>query len=255
MKTTITEEKKTKLTVVFEVDDKDLFSGTEKKALVQLSDHVSVKGYRPGKVPLEVLRKHIDERIVHEKTLELVAEEVLGKFIAERNVNVVSSHFHLKKYVPLQMAEFEIVMDIFAMPDLPDYKALAKEFGSKNTKETTVSDKEVEDSIDYVRKSRATYATAEGGAKKGDLVDIDFEMSVPGQEVEDSSQKNYQCILGEEHLMEGVGKEIEGMKAGEKKTIYRKSSQRFLEGGHQRKNHRIFCHHEFGVRADAAGAG
>jgi trigger factor len=227
MKTTITEEKKTKLTALFEVDDKELFSRMEQKALVQLSDRVSVKGYRPGKVPPEVLRKHIDERIVQERTLELIAEEMLGKFIAERSLNVISSHFHLKKYVPLQSAEFEIEMDIFSMPELPDYKVLAKEFGAKNIKEAAVSDQEVEDSIDYVRKSRATYATAEGGAKKGDLIDIDFEMSVAGQEVEDSKQKNYQCILGEERLMEGVGKELEGMKAGEKKQFTVKAPKDF----------------------------
>jgi trigger factor len=219
MKIEILEEKGSKIKVLFEVDDKSIFASFEKKALKELGEHVSIKGFRPGKIPDDVLRKHIDARLIQERTMELVAEDQLRKFVKEKDIAVVDTEFKMKKYVPGETAEFEIEIATFPVFTLPDYKKICKEQGEKGKKKVEVSKEDIDKSVDYLRKSRAKYKTSETGAKLGDFLEIDFEMTADGEKTEDAESKGYPFVLGEEKLIPGFEKEMEGLKPGDTKEF------------------------------------
>ena len=151
--------------------------------------------------------------------MEMVAEDQLRKFVKEKDLAVVDTVFKMKKYVPGEIAEFEIEISTFPVFALSDYKKICKEQASSDKKKVEVSKEDIDKSIDYLRKSRAKYKTSEAGAKLGDFLEIDFEMIADGQKTEDAESKNYPFVLGEEKLIPGFEKQMEGLRPGDTKEF------------------------------------
>jgi trigger factor len=98
--------------------------------------------------------------------------------------------------------------------ELGNYKGL------KATKrETKIEEKEIENALKYVQNSRAKIITVNEPAKKGNRLEIDFEVRCGGVKVENGESKNHPLILGEGQFLPGFENELEGMKAGEEKEF------------------------------------
>jgi len=97
---------------------------------------------------------------------------------------------------------------------LANYKGLKIK---KNVLEVT--DKEIDKALGYLQKSRAKIVTVNKPAKKGNRVEIDFEVRHAGARIEDGISKNHSLILGEGRFLSGFEEKLEGMKAGEEKEF------------------------------------
>lgn len=82
-----------------------------------------------------------------------------------------------------------------------------------------VEKREVKKALDYLQNSRAKIITVNRPAKKGDRVEIDFEVRQGGAKVENGESKNHPLILGQGHFIAGFEEKLEGMQAGEGKEI------------------------------------
>lgn len=85
--------------------------------------------------------------------------------------------------------------------------------------EAKVEKKEVENSLDYLKKSRAKTITVNKPAEKGNRVEVDFEVRHGGVKIENGTSKNHPLILGEGRFLPGFEKELEEMSAGEEKDF------------------------------------
>ena len=98
--------------------------------------------------------------------------------------------------------------------ELANYKGLkVKKNGLK------VEDKEIDNALDYLQKSRAKIITINKPAQKGNRVEIDFEIKNTGVKIEDGDSKNHPLILGEGRFLPGFEEKLEGMKSGEEKEF------------------------------------
>ncbi|HPJ80587.1 MAG TPA: trigger factor [Candidatus Portnoybacteria bacterium] len=98
--------------------------------------------------------------------------------------------------------------------ELGDYKGL------KATKrKLKVEAKEMENALKYVQNSRAKIITVNEPVKKGNRLEVDFEVRCAGVKVENGESKNHPLILGEGQFLPGFENELEGMKAGEEKEF------------------------------------
>lgn len=98
--------------------------------------------------------------------------------------------------------------------ELGNYKGL-----EAKKRELKVEEKEIDNSLNYLQKSRASIITINRPAEKGDRVEINFEVKSGGVQIENGVSKNHPLILGEGHFLPGFESQLEKMKAGEEKTF------------------------------------
>ncbi len=98
--------------------------------------------------------------------------------------------------------------------ELANYKGL-----SIRKKDLKVSKEELEKSLEYLIQSRAKIITVNKPAKKGNGVEIDFEVRHGNIKIEDGISKNHPLILGEGRFLPGFEERLEGMKSGEEKEF------------------------------------
>lgn len=97
---------------------------------------------------------------------------------------------------------------------LADYKGLKIK---KN--ELQVEEKEVDNALDYLQKSRAKIITVNHRAEKGNRVEIDFEVKNSGVKIENGESRNHPLILGAGGFLPGFEEKLEGMKSNEEKEF------------------------------------
>jgi len=98
--------------------------------------------------------------------------------------------------------------------ELAQYKGIAiKKNNSKVEKE------EIDNSLDYLQKSRAKLITVNKPAKTGNRMEIDFEVRKAGVKIENGTSKNHPLILGEKRFIPGFEDNLEGLSAGEEKEF------------------------------------
>ena len=114
---------------------------------------------------------------------------------------------------------------------LADYKGIKVK---KN--ELKVEKAEIDNSLEYLRKSRAKIITVNKFAEKGNRVEIDFEVRHGGVKIENGTSKNHPLILGEGKFLPGFEKELEGMLTGEEKIFSLKAPKDWLDKRVAEKN-------------------
>lgn len=98
--------------------------------------------------------------------------------------------------------------------DLANYKGI-----KIKRNQLKVEKKEIDDSLNYLKNSRAKIITVNRPAEKGNRVEIDFEVRHGGVKIENGTSKNHPLVLGESRFLPGFEKELEGMSTGEEKNF------------------------------------
>jgi trigger factor len=140
----------------------DAFESYFAKALKRIGENVELDGFRKGKVPGNVLIKNIPEIKILEEMAELALAEHYPKIIDDNKIEAISRpEIGITKLARKNPLGFKIKTSVLPEIKLPDYKNIAKKILSNITdveKNIVVSDKEVDNTILDIRKSRAPKA-------------------------------------------------------------------------------------------------
>ncbi len=180
------------------------------KAFAKLAANLEVKGFRKGKVPTDIAKKHIDTGSIFNEAInlslqpsfeEVLREEKLQPF-ARPSVDVTK----------VSDTELQLKFIIVLAPEvkLGTYKGL----GIKK-EAVKVEEKEIDTEIEKLVAQNASLIVKEGEAKKGDTVVFDFVGSVDGKEFEGGKADNYSLELGSNQFVPGFEDQLVGHKAGE----------------------------------------
>ena len=178
---TVTENDDSTITLVGELP----FEEMEKQrasAVKKLSEHVSIDGFRKGHVPEEVLKKHVgDMAILEEMARDTIAAHY-PQLIRVKDVQIIGRpEISITKIGAGSPLGFSVTAAVMPEVVLPDYKEAAKEANGKK-EEITVSDTEVEETIQNVLKQRAAEADmADEEANESENID-----KTPSQESEEN---------------------------------------------------------------------
>ena len=213
MKRVVNKLEKSKVEVLCDVEQK-VWKEAQEKAFKKLAANLELKGFRKGKVPEEMARKHIDNGQIFNEAInsllqpayeEVLKEEKLEPF-ARPSVDVTK----------LSDNELQLKFSLILAPEvkLGEYKGL----GVKKA-EVKVSAKEVDDAIAKLVAQNASLVVTENPAKLGDTVVIDFVGSVDGVEFEGGKAENYSLELGSNSFVPGFEDQLVGAKAGESRDV------------------------------------
>ena len=137
----------------------DVFESYFNKAYKKISENIELPGFRKGKAPENIVLAQVGEMRVLEEMAELALAEHYPKIIEEEKLDVVGRpEIAITKLARKNPLGFKIKSAVLPEVKLPDYKKIAKKVLSEITdkdKDTTVTEKELEDTIMDIRKSRA----------------------------------------------------------------------------------------------------
>lgn len=174
------------------------------KAIKEMSEHANIPGFRPGHIPENILVQKVGELAILEEAGYEAVEEVLPEIIKEKKVSFVGDpHVTITKLAPGNPLVFTITVSILPEVKLPDYKKIAVSENSKKPEEVVVSEKEITDFIENVKKGFAQ-STDKGGEVKelpalddafvkklGDFKDVDdFKNKVKENLTHEKEQKS-----------------------------------------------------------------
>lgn len=183
------------------------------KAAKQVSNMVKIPGFRPGHVPLDVLKQHVNEEALEAHMIDIALPEVYSDAILKEKVKAVSRpKIEIIQKSPLK---FEAVVAVY-----PEVKVDGYQKAEIKRNEVKVEAKDVDEVLKDLQKRHATYPEVDQPAKMGDKVEVDFEgYDEGGAQLESTKSKNHPLVLGEGTLVQGFEEELVGLKKGDKKTF------------------------------------
>jgi len=189
--------------------DKDLWKKAQDKAFNKLAANVTVPGFRKGKAPINMVKGRVDQMKVFNEAINNVLDPVYQEVLKEEKIQPVARPaFDVTK---LSEDELEVKVTLVTAPEVELGKYQGREIGKEKA---IVSDKDVEESLNELRKQNATIVPKEGQAENGDIVVIDFDGSINGVPFEGGKAENHELELGSHSFIEGFEDQLVGSSAG-----------------------------------------
>lgn len=191
------------------------------EAADQLSEEMDIEGFRKGKAPREVVKNSFGEEKFWEAVVQIAVENTYREAIEEKNIFPISQpQVEFLQSAPgnplIYKASFYVMPDV----ELPDYKKISSSVvESEEDNDVEVSEKEVEDTIERIRESRASSRAVERGAEEGDRVTVNFSGKIDGEKRIEEEDFEFSLGSGQFSTLEGFEDEVLGMKAGDKKDF------------------------------------
>lgn len=201
-----------KMSVV--VPSGDLESKIEKR-LNEMRRNIKMDGFRPGKVPLSVVKKRYGDQVRQ----EMVGEQVQKSFydaVEQESLNIAGYPMFESLDEKDGQIEFTAKFEIFPEVSLPDLSKVSIE-----QIEADVSETDVDNMMNKLREQKSVWKPANGNkkAKEGEQVIIDFLGKKDGEAFDGGKAENVPLVLGSGQMIPGFEDGIVGMKKGEEKTI------------------------------------
>ena len=184
------------------------------EGLTRTQRTVRVDGFRPGKVPMSVVRQRFGDS---------VRQEVVGQLVRDTLFEAISQQeLRVAGYPAIdevnqegdQDLEFVAVFEVYPEVTLADFTALAV-----TRPEVSISDADVDEMILNLRKQKATWTTVDRAAALEDRVSLDYEGTLDGVPFDGGKAEGQTLVLGSGRMIPGFEEGIVGIKAGEEKTI------------------------------------
>lgn len=194
--------------------DEATWKAAQEKAFKKVAAGVTVDGFRKGKAPEALVRKHVDQMKVIDEAVNGLLPDLYREILDQDKIEPFAQP--KVDVTKISDTSLEVKFVIVTAPEvkLGQYKGL--EIGKKEVK---VSAKEVNEAIDDLRKQNASLVLKEGASELGDTVVLDFAGSIDGVPFEGGSAQNYELELGSHSFIPGFEEQLVGLKAGEHKDV------------------------------------
>lgn len=184
--------------------------------LKKMARTVKMDGFRPGKVPMNVVAQRYGYSVHYE-----VMNDKVGRAFSdaanEAKLRVAGQpRITEKEGAPEGELSFDAVFEVYPEVVIGDLTGAAVE---KIT--TTVDDGAIDKTLDILRKQRRTFAQRphDAAAQTGDRVTVDFEGKIDGEPFEGGKAEDFQFILGDGQMLKEFEDATSGMQIGQSKTF------------------------------------
>jgi len=187
------------------------------KGAESLSKEIKIEGFRPGKVPFNVLKQKVGELAIMEEAVKISLNKNIYKIIDEniKDKEVVGQpEVEITKLAPGNQAEYKI--KVFVLPEVKLGKY--KDLGLKENK-VVVEEKEIEKIINDLLEMRAKEVISDKAIEKGDKVIASVNLFIDKVPIEDGQNPEVTILTGKNYFVDGFDKNIIGLKKGDKKEF------------------------------------
>ena len=206
--------------------DKETMNSYMDKKYEEIKGTVNLKGFRPGKVPKEVLKRQFGKAVFGE-VLDKVLKDTSSKALEEQKIKPAGQpKLDLKTYG--EDKELEYVLSVTELPKVEVKSLESIKFDQYTVK---IDKSETDKRIKEISKNQPSFKEANPDAKTkdGDQVTIDYKATVDGKDFKGSEGKNTQLTLGKDLFLKGFDKQLLGLKKDDEKIVEATLPENFPE--------------------------
>ena len=237
MKITVENKKGLNKDVKVFIDKKTMSTYMDEK-YEEIKDKVNIKGFRPGKVPKEVLKRQFGKAVFGE-VLDKVLKDTTTKALEQNKIKPAGQpKLDLKTYG--EDKDLEYVISVTELPKIEIKSIDGIKFDDYTVK---IDAKETDNRIKDIAKNQPNFkdASSETKAKKGDLVVFDYNATVDNKTFKGGEGKNTQLTLGKDLFLKGFDDQLIGVKKGDQKTVEAVLPENFPEKEFVNKKAKFKC--------------
>jgi trigger factor len=216
----ILDDQQARITVEFEASVMDEFN---QKAVRKISSKTKIAGFRPGKAPVEVVKRLYGEEAIEEEAIELLVNDIYPKLLKEAEVTPAAPG-RLEKTESKNPPKFVFLIPLEPVVKLGEYQTIRMDYSP-----APVKDEEIDQVIHRLQLNNSTAEPVDREARNGDLVELKLNALLinpkDGENAEVIKDSPYQLIIGEEDQkeeqfpFEGFESFIIGLKKDEEKKF------------------------------------
>ena len=206
--------------------DKKTISGYLEEKYEEIKKDVVLKGFRPGKVPTEILKRQFG-KAVYGEVIDKVLKDTTTKALEDNKIKPAGQpKIDLKSFGEGKDLEYTI-----SVTELPNVEVGSLKDFKVDEYLVKIDPKETDKRIDQIAKTQKNFKDAEESyaAKVGDLVVFDYKATVDGKDFKGNEGKNTQLELGKDLFIKGFDKQLEGVKNKQDKKVEVKLPENFPE--------------------------
>ncbi len=225
MKITVENKKGLNKDIKVFIDKKTMSSYMDEK-YEEIKGTVNLKGFRPGKVPIQVLKKQFGKAVFSE-VLDKVLKDTTTKALEENKIKPAGQpKLDLKTYGEDKDLEYIISVTEFPKVELKSIENI--KFDEYTVK---INESETEKRIKEIAKNTPSFkdTSPDTKAKEGDLVSFDYTATVDEKSFKGGEGKNTQLTLGKDLFLKGFDKQLIGIKKDDQKIVEATLPENFPE--------------------------
>ena len=182
--------------------------------LKSMTSRVKIDGFRPGKVPLKVVKQQYGTQ-VHQEVIGEVMQNTFRDAVVQQDLKLAGSpSIEPKNMTAGEALEYVATFEVYPEVEVADCSALEIE---RSTAE--IADDDIDKMIETLRKQRTTYETVERAAQNDDQLTISFAGTIDGEEFEGGSADDVPLVLGSSSMIPGFEEQLIGKSAGDEVKV------------------------------------
>ena len=184
------------------------------KRLQQTAGRARIDGFRPGKVPMSVIRKRFGASARQEVIGEVIQSSFYEAVIQEKLNPAGAPSVEPKELDEGKDFEYIATFEVYPEVALADFADISVE-----RVDAEVTDADLENMLEILRKQHTSYEAVERAAENDDQLTIDFTGRIDGEAFPGGTASNSKLVLGSGQMIPGFEDGLVGAKAGETRTV------------------------------------
>ncbi|KPB86651.1 trigger factor [Pseudomonas syringae group genomosp. 3] len=184
------------------------------KRLQQTARKAKIPGFRPGKVPMSVIRQRYEDGARQEALGDLI-QATFYEAVVEQKLNPAGAPaVEPKSFEKGKDLEYVATFEVFPEFTVAGFDTIAVERLSAD-----VADSDLDNMLEVLRKQNVRFEVADRAAQNEDQLNIDFQGKVDGEVFAGGSATATQLVLGSGRMIPGFEEGLVGAKAGEERVL------------------------------------
>ena len=182
--------------------------------LTKLSKTLDLKGFRKGKVPMNVVKSKYYDQCFNESLSEHIEKNYIKVVLDEKLNPVAAPKISMQETKDKNTYTFKALIEVIPEIELKNIDKIILEKPILKVKK-----EDLEKSVDKIAEQYKEWSVVDRKSKTGDRVKADFEGTINGEAFENNKANDFLIEIGSKQLIPGFEDGLEGVKAGEEKTL------------------------------------
>lgn len=185
------------------------------QAVAEISKEITVAGFRPGKAPYEIMEKRVGAMKIYQQAAEKAIQKTYPQAIIDNKLLTVGPpKISVEKIAPNNPFVYKATASLLPSVKLGDYKKI-----KQGKREVRVEEKEVEGTLQNLRKMFGKEKRVSRPVQKGDKVEMDMDTYVDKVPIDGGKSENHPVTVGEGHFIPGFEDNLIGLAEGQAKEF------------------------------------
>lgn len=215
MKVQVTKEDGLKRELTISVPSNDIATKEQSK-LQEIAKTIKVAGFRPGKVPVNVVKQRHGDAVKSEVLQEVINDTTTKALTDKKFKPAMQPNIEIKTFEDGKDLEYTVNFEMIPPIEIKDVSKLKLE-----KMVTKVSKKEIDDALERIAENNRETKTVESkrALKDGDIALIDFDGQVDGERRPGMKGEGHELELGSGQFIPGFEEQLVGKKAGDEVSV------------------------------------